>query len=352
MINVLMLPLCKAGSFGGIQSFVTTLVREAAAYPECGVEYRLPEAGWFAGMDARGTEELRDLLASGTVELIHSHNLHVDARHPIASAVQELACERGIPHVMTVHDVPWFESVRRVLLLLDRTTLVTQSQYNQERLWTMIRRRAPVVPICIDFPSFPTGTRAEPGTLAFPGRLAPHKGGLLAIQVAGIVARSLGKVRLLYSDWRRWSQGQTQEFLDALHDAAARTPGVEIEFLEDPGVSPRIYRRSLLTLALPRRPEGFGMAPLESLACGCPVVAVPSGGMKEWMTGLPGFAEPGGAEETAVAGAILDVVEHWSSYREGALAARETLEARFGAAHVLKQHRELYSRILGGHVGR
>ena len=339
MWNVLVLPMCKADSFGGIQSFVTTLIREAERSSYTGITYQLPRGEW---LNEPGV--LRDLLGVQRFDLIHSHNLHLDARNPIASIVQDLAAEHGIPHVLTVHDVPSFESVRHVLLGLRKSFLVTQSNYNRARLQMMTGRRVSVLPICIDFPETPLCTEPEPLTLAYPGRLAPYKGGLLAIAAAGLVASRVGSVRLLFSDSRRWSHGQTQAFLDSLHDAAARTAGVEIEFLEDPGVVPRIYRRAMATLALPQRPEGFGMTPLESLTHGCPVVAVPNGGMSEWLTGLPGVAIATGGQqcEEPIAAAIVDVLQNHSRYREGAWVARDLLRARYAPAPVLSMHRDVY----------
>ncbi len=347
MIHVLMLPMCKADSFGGIQSFVATMVATAAS-GEYGVAYQVASPRWYEDIEGGGRARLRELLSGGTVDLIHSHNLHVDARHPIAATVEELAAACGVPHLMTIHDVPWFESVRRVLAPLSRTILITQSRYNQERLWTMIRRRATLLPICIEFAAFPTESGAEMGTVAFPGRVAPHKGGLQAIDVAGVVARRTGRVRLLFSDAKRWSFGQSAEYLDALRRAAARTPGVEIEFVEDPGVTPRIYRRAMLTLCLPQRAEGFGMTALESLACGCPVVAVPTGGMQEWLKDLPGCKQPCDSRPESVAEAVEDVLANWPRYREQALSSRERLQSQFGVAEVLRKHFELYREILGG----
>jgi glycosyltransferase involved in cell wall biosynthesis len=48
-----------------------------------------------------------------------------------------------------------------------------------------------------------------------------------------------------------------------------------------------IYGRSVLTLVKPQSIEGFGLVPLESLASGRPVVAVPTGEM-DWVIGHPG----------------------------------------------------------------
>lgn len=355
MIKVLVLPLCKAESFGGIQSFIATVEAFARGNPECGISFRVPEPAWFqaavtpryAGQSpvAAYSDAVRLLIARESFDLIHSHNLHVEARTPFCLGVQEVAAQRGIPHLMTVHDVPWFESIRRVLLPLDRTILVTQSVYNQGRLWTMTGRRVPVLPICIDFSQFPAG-QPEPNTVAFPARLAPHKGGLEAIRAAAAASRQIGPVRLLFSDWRRSSAGQTEEFIGQLQRTGSETPGVEIEFLEDPGVIPEIYRRAMLTLVTPKRVEGFGLVPLESLACACPVIAVPTGGMTEWIAGLPGVLIPGSCVEEELCRALVQVFELWPDYRENAIAARLLLQARFDVAVSVEAHAAFYRQVL------
>ena len=246
---------------------------------------------------------------------------------------------------MTVHDVPWFESIRRVLLPLDRTILLTLSAFNQRRLWTMIGRRVPLLPICIDFSKF-SGGRPEPDTVAFPARFAPHKGGLEAIHAVAAAARDIGPMRLLFSDWRRWSTGQTEEFIASLRQTGAGTPGVEIEFLRDPGVVPKIYQRATLTLVTPKRVEGFGLVPMESLACHCPVIAVPTGGMTEWITGLPGVLIPDDDREDDLGRAIVQVFERWPEYRENAIAARAILQARYDVLYSVAAHVAFYRQVL------
>jgi glycosyltransferase involved in cell wall biosynthesis len=315
----------------------------------------MPEPEWFrmavmprhAGDSpvAAYSDAVRQLLASERFDIVHSHNLHVEARTPYCQGVEEVAAEQGIPHVMTVHDVPWFDSIRRVLRPLDRTFLLTLSAFNQRRLWTMIGRRVPLMPICIDFSKF-SGGCPEPNTVAFPARLAPHKGGLEAIQAVGAAARDVGPIRLLFSDWRRWSAGQTEEFVARLRQAGADTPGVEIEFLQDPGVVPKIYQRAMLTLVTPKRVEGFGLVPMESLACGCPVIAVPTGGMTEWITGLPGVLIPEGDSEDDLSRAIVHVFERWPEYREGAVAARAILQARYDVGPCVAVHVAFYRQVL------
>ena len=89
MIKVLVLALCKAESFGGIKSVITTIASYARRTPECGVSFCVPEPEWFrmavmprhAGDSpvAAYSDAVQQLLAREPFDIVHSHNLHVEA---------------------------------------------------------------------------------------------------------------------------------------------------------------------------------------------------------------------------------------------------------------------------------
>jgi glycosyltransferase involved in cell wall biosynthesis len=162
-------------------------------------------------------------------------------------------------------------------------------------------------------------------TIAFPGRLTRYKGGLWAIRVIGELAEDIGSLRLLFSERNRAAQGESKEYLSEMEEAASRYSNLSIEFISGPDAIPRIYQRSGLTLALSGY-EGFGMIPLESLACQCPVVALQSGGMA-WLRDLPGarcIHHPLEAYE-----AVKEIMNGWDVWRAEACRARELLQQTY-----------------------
>lgn len=123
----------------------------------------------------------------------------------------------------------------------------------------------------------------DPGDyLAFVGRVHPDKGVHLAIEVA----RASG-LRLVIA-------GIIQDH--AYFDQAIRPHlGPQIEFVGPVGPRARddLFRGALATLHLTTIPERFGLAMVESMACGTPVIGTDLGSVREVVAdGETGFVVP------------------------------------------------------------
>lgn len=98
---------------------------------------------------------------------------------------------------------------------------------------------------------------------------------------------------------------------------------------------------------LPSQSESFGLAALEAMACGAPVVASRAGGLPEVVEdGVAGYLLPPGAiEEMAEAGIrILSDDALAARLREG---ARRIAVERFSAKAIVPRYEKLYERVLG-----
>lgn len=98
-------------------------------------------------------------------------------------------------------------------------------------------------------------------------------------------------------------------------------------------------------LLLPSETESFGLAALEGMACGVPVVATAVGGVGEVVAhGETGYLAPVGAiDEMAAAGIeLLADIDRW---RSASRAAREAAEA-FGADAVVERYESYYRKVL------
>jgi N-acetyl-alpha-D-glucosaminyl L-malate synthase BshA len=97
---------------------------------------------------------------------------------------------------------------------------------------------------------------------------------------------------------------------------------------------------------LPSQSESFGLAALEAMACGAPVVASRAGGLPEVVAdGVSGYLLPVGAiEEMAEAGVrILADPEHGKKLSE---AARALAVERFSSSVIVPRYEALYERVL------
>jgi N-acetyl-alpha-D-glucosaminyl L-malate synthase BshA len=99
---------------------------------------------------------------------------------------------------------------------------------------------------------------------------------------------------------------------------------------------------------LPSKNESFGLAALEALSCGVPVIASRMGGLPEVVThGETGFLFPmGNVEEMADAGlSLLKDPDRWTRFSE---AARADAIDRFSNDRVVPMYEALYQEVLSG----
>jgi N-acetyl-alpha-D-glucosaminyl L-malate synthase BshA len=99
---------------------------------------------------------------------------------------------------------------------------------------------------------------------------------------------------------------------------------------------------------LPSKNESFGLAALEALSCGVPVIASRMGGLPEVVThGETGFLFPmGNVQEMADAGlSLLKDPDRWTRFSE---AARADAIGRFSTDRVVPMYEALYQDVLTG----
>jgi glycosyltransferase involved in cell wall biosynthesis len=270
------------------------------------------------------------------------------------------------PMVVTIHDLSFLEYPSafswRVRTML--TTLVPGSVKRAARViavseWTkqdLIRRfGVPPEKIAVTPEAPPPGFRrlpdaqrltlppgvAEPFVLAV-GNLEPRKNLARLIEAFGLAVRRQpgfrGQLVLVGKAQRR--AGDVQR--------AVRESGVESRVVFTGFVShddlTLLYNRASL-FVYPSLYEGFGLPPLEAMACGCPVLASNATAMPEVLGDAALLVNPLSVEEMAQGMmAVLDQPELAAGLREKGLQRAASYSWEATAART----REVYAQVLAG----
>jgi len=101
-------------------------------------------------------------------------------------------------------------------------------------------------------------------------------------------------------------------------------------------------------LLLPSDAESFGLAALEAMACGVPVIGTAAGGLPEVVEdGVEGFLRPVGDVEGMASGAIRLIADD-ALWQRFSAAARRRAEHEFPTEGLVSRYRELYEKTLSG----
>jgi L-malate glycosyltransferase len=104
-------------------------------------------------------------------------------------------------------------------------------------------------------------------------------------------------------------------------------------------------------MLLPSDAESFGLAALEAMACGVPVVGTAAGGLPEVVEdGVQGFLRPVG-DVDGMASAALKILEDDAVWRRFSQASRTRAETEFPTDGLVARYRALYEKTLGGSGG-
>jgi glycosyltransferase involved in cell wall biosynthesis len=228
-----------------------------------------------------------------------------------------------IPGVVTIHD---FSSITmpgrhrlktiasfnlfigRSLESARRVAAVSRAVAEEAVRWFGVpRRKIELVPNGVDEFFTPAADDGEGDYILYAGTIEPRKG----IDILTSVWQSLPepRPRLVLCGAEGWRV--------TLPAGVERTGYVTRMQLRD------LYRRALL-FVYPSRYEGFGMPPLEAMACGAPVIATRTGAIPEFAGDAAIVIEPG--DRDALREAMVRVLRDRALRRE--LRARGPLRAR------------------------
>jgi len=147
------------------------------------------------------------------------------------------------------------------------------------------------------------------------------------------------------SNWKLKLAGSDWQNAHAIHEAARRSPfAADIEFLGFVADAhlPALYQRAAVFI-YPSLYEGFGLPPLEAMACGCPVIASDRGSLGEVVGDAARIIDPEDVNNMANAVASL-----WRDQDERARLAEAGLRraAEFDWAKTAAATVRVYERVL------
>jgi len=225
-----------------------------------------------------GARVLPPLLA-GRFDAVHSMGRH-DAVASILAATAH-PDRRTVFTDLGVPDRGWWQTQARAELFAVGRVVRSIDVYGCMSRWALSflerdwhRSDGVVTPGGVDLAQFRPAQRHPAPTLLFSGAVTePRKGVADLLAAMAVVGRHVPDVRLQLS-----GPGDPRELL------AAAPPGVadRVEILGRgaPEVQTRRYAQAWLTV-LPSTYDSFGMALVESLACGTPIVTTTAGAPKE-----------------------------------------------------------------------
>jgi N-acetyl-alpha-D-glucosaminyl L-malate synthase BshA len=297
--------------------------------------------------------KMSDVGAQAGLDCFH---VHYAVPHAVSAFLARAILEPAAPRIITTlhgtditlvgNDRSLFPMTRFALEQSDGITCV--SQYLRAKTLEVfgISRPIRVIPNFVNTARF--APRDEPDLR---GRLAPHGERLLVHlsnfrpvkRVADVVAVFARVRRHLPARLLLIGDGQDRPL--ALHQAGVLGVSPDVVFLGKQDDVERLVAAADLLL-LPSEEEAFGLAALEAMSCGVPVVGTAVGGMPEVVpVGKAGFLLPVGDVE-GMAAAALELLRSPARLAEFREAARHHAVSHFDAELIVPQYEAYYAEVL------
>ena len=291
----------------------------------CELRGRFGEARWPAEpLDEweHVAHAVADLAAEGRVDVVHAHTPAAVALAPFLPA----------PFVYTIHHGP-SARLSELYAAHPEVAYVAISRRQRQLEWRLAEAEVVLHGLGVD--RYPEG-RPEPEApyLLFLGRLSSCKGPEVAIDVAGRLGLPLRVAGRAHPE----GSEEAERFRTEIEPRLA-SPWVARLGYVDHEDKVRLLGGATALLCPTRWEEPFGLAAVEAMLCGCPVVAFPRGALPELIDpGVTGFCVRDAAEMEAVLRRSVPAFDR--------RACRERARARFGAAAMVESYLAVYHRAL------
>jgi glycosyltransferase involved in cell wall biosynthesis len=311
--------------------------------------------------------EIGQFLAEARPHVVHAHNLHYFSPTHL-DAVASWCHKAGVPLVLTAHNV-WSDDLWRRMCqraqVWDRVIAVSAHIARELELAGFPPERLAVVHHGLDTerfrPAEAAGRRAVRRRYPFaagrrvilhPARTSLAKGSLQAVEALARVRRVVPSALLVCAgagpivDWDRVQEAEIAQVRDAIRRHGIEEHVVIRSFPWEEMAC--VYHLAQVVVYPSLFEEPFGLAPLEAMASGVPVVVSRSGGMPEFVDdGRTGFVVPRGDAE-ALAGRCLELLLRPSRARAMGRRARRAVVERHAVARMADLTWQVYESVLAG----
>ena len=299
---------------------------------------------------------LHDAARREELDILHMHYAIPHAASAFL-AKEMLKAERDIKIVTTLHGTditlvglhPSFRAITR-FSILESDGLSAVSQYLKDetvRSFSVPDHRIDVIPNFVDTEVWRRDREpCHRSKLAPDGqKIVMHVSNFRAVKRVQDVVEVFAKIREKVKA-RLVLVGEGPERPRALKHAADLGLGDDVLFLGRHSSVEELLSCADLFL-LPSESESFGLAALEAMSCGAPVVASNAGGLPEVIDdGETGFLFPVGAiDDMAAAG--VRILSDDGLRSQMSQAARQLAVERFSAGAIIPLYEALYERVLG-----
>jgi N-acetyl-alpha-D-glucosaminyl L-malate synthase BshA len=300
--------------------------------------------------------QLSRVIQDHEIDVIHAHYA---IPHSLAAILaRNMNADQGVKVVTTLHgtditlvgaDPSYTDITRWSMEQSDHVTGVSDWLVEETRQELGAHLQVETIPNAVDTDSFsPDRARAE-----LRSRFAPQ-GELLLAHVSNFrPVKRTGDVLRIFAKAAKDLPASLLMIGDGPDRAAAETLAREL------GIWERVHWLGIIDdtapllassdlFLLPSENESFGLAALEAMACGLPVIATASGGMPEVIVdGETGYLAPVGDIDALAEGTrrLLEDVPRRSLF---AATGRQRVEERFRWDPVISQYEKLYGQLFSG----
>ncbi len=326
----------------------------------------LMDLNWLYKRGLRGLEDEIDSLFSSFIDktkadVVHAHNMHYFSEIH-AKAIERLARQKGIPLILTAHNV-WDDLMFLELVHnIDWTHIIAVSHFiKKEMIGVGVDdRKITVIHHGIDQNKFrpdvkPTHILSKYPQLKnkkivfHPARIGLAKGCDTSIKAINLVREKYPDVMLVLAgskniiDWGETQQKDIAYFVNLIRHFNLEN-NVLIDYYSLDEVR-EIYAVSLVCVYPSSVGEPFGLTMLEAQACGKPMIITDAGGMPEVIKdGINGFVIAIRDFET-LAAKIIQLIEDDRLRRRLGYTGRQIIESQYTKERVTKEIINIYNRM-------
>jgi N-acetyl-alpha-D-glucosaminyl L-malate synthase BshA len=297
--------------------------------------------------------QMADAVRAHGIELLH---VHYAIPHAISAHLAREILGNGPKLVVTLHgtditvvgaDPSFLPIVRLGIERADAVTAVSHSLADETRERLGVTRAIEVIPNFVD------ASRCDPDFAGAHRRRLSPDGAPLLVHASNF--RPVKRVNDVVEIFRR-VHARIPSHLAMVGDGPDR-PAAE-RLTREYGLAHRVEFVGNVTpvegvlgagdlFLLPSSEESFGLAALEAMSCGVPVIASRAGGLPELITdGAGGFTFPVGDVEAMAEKAATLLGDGRELAHQKLLARRRAVED-FGTERVVDQYEHLYRSLLG-----